>query len=142
MDLRSATAADGASIRSLLADASLPVGDVDLTRQAFIVVIADGGTEGCIALELFGSAALVRSLVVRHQRRGAGFGSALLERIRELAISHHVEILFLLTTTASAFFKSRGFVKVDRSVVPEEVTHSAQFTGLCPSSATCMMLKL
>jgi amino-acid N-acetyltransferase len=142
VELRRATVADDSAIRELLAAAGLPVADVDATRQVFIVATADGQTEGCVGLELHGAAALLRSLAVRAQRRGAGVGQALLARARELAVAHRVETLFLLTTSASQFFGRRGFIAVDRAVVPADLAGSAQFAGLCPSSATCMMLKL
>ena len=142
IELRPATAADDSAIRGLLTAAGLPVADVDATRQAFIVATADGQTEGCVGLDIHGAAALLRSLAVREQRRGVGVGDALLARARELAAAHGVETLFLLTTSASQFFARRGFITVDRSIVPADLAGSAQFAGLCPTSATCMMLKL
>ena len=142
IELRPATAADDSAIRGLLTAAGLPVADVDATRQAFIVATADGQTEGCVGLDIHGAAALLRSLAVREQRRGVGVGDALLARARELAAAHGVETLFLLTTSVSQFFARRGFITVDRSIVPADLAGSAQFAGLCPTSATCMMLKL
>ena len=142
LELRPATVADDSAIRGLLTAAGLPVADVDATRQAFIVATADGQTEGCVGLEIHGAAALLRSLAVREQRRGGGVGNALLARARALAVAHRVETLFLLTTSASQFFGRRGFITVDRSIVPADLAGSAQFAGLCPTSATCMMVKL
>jgi amino-acid N-acetyltransferase len=141
-DLRPATAADEVAIRDLLSAAGLPVTDVDLTRQVFVVATADGQADGCVGLEIHGAAALLRSLAVRAQRRGTGVGDALLARARALAVARGVETLFLLTTSASQFFGRRGFITVDRSVVPADLAGSAQFAGLCPTSATCMMSKL
>ena len=115
---------------------------MDATRQAFIVATADGQTEGCVGLDIHGAAALLRSLAVREQRRGVGVGDALLARARELAAAHGVETLFLLTTSVSQFFARHGFITVDRSIMPADLAGSAQFAGLCPTSATCMMVKL
>jgi amino-acid N-acetyltransferase len=142
VELRRATVADDSAIRALLSAAGLPVADVDVSRQVFIVATAGGQTDGCVGLEIHGAAALLRSLAVREQRRGAGVGDALFARARELAAAHRVETLFLLTTSASQFFGRRGFITVDRSMVPADLAGSAQFAGLCPTSATCMMLKL
>lgn len=142
VELRTATVADESAIRGLLSVTGLPVADVDVTRQVFVVATADGQIDGCVGIELHGAVALLRSLTVREKLRGAGVGNALLERAREVAKSHRIETLFLLTTTASQFFERRGFITFDRSMVPDEIAGSAQFTGLCPSSATCMMLRL
>src|SRR5688572_8581041 len=142
VELRPATGADESVLRSLLSAAGLPVADLDATRQLFIVATAGGQVEGCVGLELHGAAALLRSLAVREQRRGAGVGNALLARARALAVAQRAETLFLLTTSADQFFARRGFITVDRSTVPADVAGSAQFAGLCPTSATCMMLRL
>jgi N-acetylglutamate synthase-like GNAT family acetyltransferase len=142
IELRPATVADDLAIRGLLAAAGLPVADLDTTRPVFIAATADGHIEGCVGLELHGAVAVLRSLVVREQRRGVGVGNALVARAREVARSHRVETLFLLTTTATRFFGRCGFITVDRSIVPERIARSAEFTGLCPASAACMMLQL
>jgi amino-acid N-acetyltransferase len=142
IELRPATSADAPAIRSLLSAAGLPVADLDATRQLFIVATSNGQIEGCVGLERHGAAALLRSLAVREQRRGAGVGDALLARARELAVAQRAEALFLLTTSAEQFFARRGFITVDRAMVPADVAGSAQFAGLCPTSAICMMLKL
>jgi amino-acid N-acetyltransferase len=140
--LRRAERHDDAVVRSLLREAGLPVEDVAPGRQHFVVAVVDGGVVGCVALERFEGAGLLRSLVVREPHRGSGLGVALVDRIVAVAREQGAERLFLLTTTAATFFARRGFVPVDRSVVPGPMGESAQFAGLCPSTAACMTMAL
>jgi RNA polymerase sigma-70 factor (ECF subfamily) len=140
--LRPAVAADESAIRALLESAKLPFEDVATSRQDFIVAISGGQVVGCAALETFGDAALLRSLAVSEEVRGAGLGDVLCARIVARAKEKGLRRLFLLTTTAAPFFASRGFQPVDRSKASEAMTKSAQFASLCPSTATCMVFVL
>ena len=140
--LRSAEPQDDSILRALLRDAGLPFEDVASSRQDFVVAIVDGEIAGCVGLEMFDTAGLLRSLAVREPRRGSGFGSALFERILTVARRKGGQRLFLLTTTAARFFARRGFESVDRAAAPEAMGKSAQFASLCPSTAACMHLYL
>ena len=139
---RPANAADDPALRALLASANLPFDDVSSERQDFIVAVRDGGMVGCGALETLDDSALLRSLAVAEQHRGAGVGGDLYERLIARARERGLKRLFLLTTTAAPYFARQGFEPIDRAVAPERVTKSAQFTSLCPSTATCMVLSL
>ncbi len=140
--LRPANAADDPALRALLASANLPFDDVSSERQDFIVAVRDGGIVGCGALETFDDSALLRSLAVAEQHRGAGVGGDLYERLVARARERGLRLLFLLTTTAAPYFARRGFEPIDRAAAPERMTKSAQFASLCPSTATCMVLSL
>ena len=111
-------------------------------RQEFIVAVSGGQIVGCGALETFAGAALLRSLAVAAQHRGAGLGGDLYERLIARARALGLTRLFLLTTTAAAYFARRGFEPVDRATAPAPMTKSAQFASLCPSTAACMALAL
>jgi amino-acid N-acetyltransferase len=49
-----------------------------------------------------------------------------------------VKALYLLTIDAAAFFSRLGYQEIARSEAPAAITGTAQFAGLCPSSAHCM----
>jgi amino-acid N-acetyltransferase len=140
--LRPANEADDPTLRTLLESAKLPFDDVASDQQDFIVAISEGQVIGCVALETFGGAALLRSLAVAEHVRGAGLGRILYDGIVARAKDKALTRLFLLTTTAAPFFARRGFESIDRSEAPEAMTKSAQFASLCPSTATCMALSL
>lgn len=138
MDLRRGTHADQAAIRRLLRDNRLPVDDLDAGAVEFIV--AADGTElaGVVGLEPFGEVALLRSLAVRGERRGQGFGGRLVEAAERHAAALGARQVVLLTQTAAPFFAGRGYAALARERAPASVQRSAEFRSLCPASATCM----
>ena len=93
---------------------------------------------GCAALELYGDAALLRSVAVASDQRGYGIGTRLLHAATNLAIAHAVQDLYLLTETATEYFHRRGFVPLKREHVPDAVRQSVEFTRACPASAQAM----
>ncbi len=88
-----------------------------------------------IGLEQFQSAGLLRSLAVLPRYRGRGFAPALVSHLEAFAASHGVESLFLLTTTAEAFFMKLGYRPASRQEAPRSIQATSQFSGLCPSSS-------
>src|SRR5215475_12642964 len=91
-----ATATDLATIEALLAGLGLPI-DGLRAHAASVLVVRDGGEAvGSIALELYGEAALLRSLAVRADRQGTGLGTHLTEAAVDLAHRNGVRELYLL----------------------------------------------
>jgi amino-acid N-acetyltransferase len=135
---RFSSAADGQAIRSLLSAAELPTSDVGGGSQEFLVATTDEAIVGCVGLERFREVALLRSLAVAEGRRGHGLGLELYRGIAAHAARCGVKNLYLLTTTAEAFFARRGFVRIARSAVPGAISETAEFRSLCPDSAVCM----
>ena len=133
---RFAGPADGPAVTALLAAAGLP--DEVGTGVECLLAEQHGALLGTIALERYGADALLRSLAVAPARRGEGLGEALFGRMLDHARRRGARQIYLLTTTAEAFFAARGFARIDRSAVPPAVRAHPQFTTLCPSTAVCM----
>jgi amino-acid N-acetyltransferase len=137
--VRASTAADLVAIRALLVSAALPVQDLDSAAGLRFWVAEDGDQViGAIGLEAFGATGLLRSLVVSPSHRGHGLGSTLVSALEQGVTAQGVKTLVLLTETAEAFFRRRGYRVVERSVVADEIKQSAEFRSLCPASAVCM----
>lgn len=132
-----------ASLAALLRANDLPTDDLGAPGQRFFRRQGpDGRVLGYIGLELLGSVALLRSLVVAEDARGRGHGSALVEHAARHARAAGVEDLYLLTTTAADFFAAHGFERIDRSAVPTAIAESREFADLCPASAIVMRRRL
>lgn len=140
--VRPATDADHDRIAALLSAADLPTQGVRTETKLFVVADVDGTVVGAGGLEAFERAGLLRSVVVADTHRCEGIGTTLCEELRTLAREACVETLFLLTTTAEGFFRDRGYEVVARDDVPASVRATAEFTDLCPASATPMRLVL
>ena len=93
-------------------------------------------------MERFGARALLRSLAVAPGHQQRGMGHKLVARLEREAQAEDVEQLVLLTETVEKFFRSIGYVVIDRRHVPEEIKQSAEFRSLCPASAVCMSKSL
>jgi amino-acid N-acetyltransferase len=116
----------------------LPASDLTDSDLRFFVFRAGDEVRAFGGFTIKGRDALLRSLVVAEDTRGSGTGSEVVTMLLRWAKSHDVRTVFLLTTTASAFFARHGFTNCDRSFVPPAIAATGEFNGLCPSTAELM----
>ena len=141
--IRTAVPEDSGIVLSILRDGRLPADGVeDRFPVGYIVAEAGGSVIAVGGLEMYGSFGLLRSVAVAPEWQGQGIGKALTERLLELARYMGLKAIYLLTTTAQAFFEGKGFQRIDRKDVPAEVRASIEFAKSCPTSAICMFRKL
>ena len=93
---------------------------------------------GSAALELYPDGAVLRSVAVEPSMHGRGLGHELVAAALDMAKARGVKAIYLLTTTAEAFFPRFGFSRITRTEVPIDVQKSVEFTSACPSSAVVM----
>jgi N-acetylglutamate synthase-like GNAT family acetyltransferase/2-polyprenyl-3-methyl-5-hydroxy-6-metoxy-1,4-benzoquinol methylase len=130
-------------ILQMLRHAELPEGGVEKHLDAFLVAVdEDGHTVGAIGLEEHVPAGLLRSLVVRPERRGGGAGRRLVNALMNAARSRGVRELYLLTLDAAPYFEQFGFERLERSAAPAAIQATEEFASLCPASAVCMRTSL
>lgn len=143
MSVSPATSRDLPAIIALLAASGLPTADVRPGAQAeFLVARQNGQVIGCVGLERYGDSGLLRSLAVLPEHRGTGLGIALTQAIERHAARSDLVRLVLLTETAEAFFRGRGYGVITRAEAPPGVQESQEFRALCPVSAVCMQKEL
>lgn len=126
---------------ALLAANGLPVADLSPTIH-FLGVRDGRGLEGLVGLERHEADGLLRSLAVRPDRRGSGLGSALVLEVERLAQVGGVRSLYLLTTTAEAFFARRGYDRIARKDAAPAIRQSSEFASVCPTTAVVMRKSL
>lgn len=129
---------DGPSSLQLLSAAQLPVDGLSDHLDSAVVARAEGGVVGCAALEIYADGALLRSVVVDDGFHGQGIGTRLTAAALDLANVLGIPAVYLLTTTAEAFFPRFGFVQIPRAQVPASVQVSVEFRSACPSTAIVM----
>jgi amino-acid N-acetyltransferase len=128
---------------ALLQAQGLPVSDItDEHLEHFFFVGSDSAPTGLVGLEICGSDALLRSLVVDENARGQGLGSALTDHAEQYAASRNVRTIYLLTTTAETFFRRLGYQRIDRREAPPEIKSTREFADLCPASSAFMFKRL
>ena len=124
----------------LLEESGLPPDGIEALGDTTLVAREADRVVGSAALELYGPAALLRSVAVDPSQRGAGLGQRLTSAALELARARGVQTVYLITETAGKFFPRFGFSPTDRAQVDDAVKQSVQFTKLCPASALVMRL--
>jgi amino-acid N-acetyltransferase len=128
---------------ALLQSQGLPVSDItDEHLKHFFFIGSDGSPTGLVGVELYGTEALLRSLVVAETARTQGLGSALVQHVEDYAAARRVGAMYLLTTTAERFFERRGYRRVDRTQAPPAIQTTAEFAGLCPARSAFMIKRL
>ncbi len=139
----SVSAAGAKEIRAVLAllrGVGLPTEGVAGHFDHFLVWRPPGKRrlKGCVGLEVYEDSAVLRSVAVGPEYQNQGVGTELVHAAEEDARKQRVRVMYLLTTTAEAFFARRGFTRTDRDSVPQSVAQSIEFRSICPKSAVCM----
>jgi amino-acid N-acetyltransferase len=129
---------ESSAVLQLLEANGLPT--VGLSEHWDTTIVARDGDRiiGSAALELYPDGALLRSVAVEPSAQGRGLGHELTTAALEMARQHRVEAVYLLTTTAEAFFPRFGFDRIAREDVPAGVRQSVEFASACPASAVVM----
>lgn len=135
--LRRSTPGDHVDIVQLLESSSLPVVDYDSQKIFALVAEEDGKIVGHVGVEIYDDVALLRSLAVDIEKRERGLARQLVGAILE-DLPPAVCQIVLLTETAEGFFRKLGFSELERSMVPQSIAQTREFTELCPASAMLM----
>ncbi len=140
--LRHATPQDLPAVLELLETSKLPTIDVKDHIQNFLLEFENTRLLGCVGLEIYADAGLLRSVAVKLEKRSNGIGSRLVNAILENAKKHQLSSISLLTETAQDYFPRFGFKKVTRAEIPDNLHASLELRGVCPDTAVVMMLEL
>jgi amino-acid N-acetyltransferase len=128
---------------ALLGAAALPFSDLtDEHMEHFFFCGSPEAPTAMVGIELCGTSALLRSLVVHPDLRLTGLGKALVGHAEAHARAHGVQFMYLLTTTAAPFFERRGYVAASRDSAPAEIRSTREFADICPSSSAFMFKRL
>jgi amino-acid N-acetyltransferase len=128
---------------ALLQAQGLPISDItDEHLEHFFFAGCAGSPSGLVGVEIYGSDALLRSLVVSEHGRGKGLGAILVDHAEQYATSNGVRSLYLLTTTAETFFQRLGYERLARSRAPPSIQRTSEFASLCPASSAFMVKSL
>ncbi len=142
LELRNARKEDLPLIVELLRKSNLPCEDIPSKLDCMFIAHFGEKIIGLGGVEIYGMYGLLRSVVIKEDFRGKGYGRRLCLKLIERARQRGVKDLYLLTTTAEEFFRKLGFSVVDRDGAPEVIRKTDEFHSLCPSTAVCMVKKL
>ena len=142
LTIRHAKVADVPAIEALLRDSGLPTDGFAAiaARAPEDVVVAEGGGAivGAAAIEVAGTDALLRSVVVRYDGRSTGVGRKMVTTLLAEADRRRFDGVYLLTTTAGDWFPQFGFTRVERRSVPKAISETWEFKTGCGETAVAM----
>jgi amino-acid N-acetyltransferase len=133
-----AVASDTPAVLGLLADAGLPLDGAAEALAMGIVAREDEVVVGGAAVERYGEAGLLRSVVVAPVWRGGGLGRELVTAAEVLARGVGIHELYLLTETAQGWFAALGYDVVSREDARIAVGESVEFTMSCATTGVPM----
>jgi amino-acid N-acetyltransferase len=132
-----------AAVAALLDAFDLPSADLtDAHMEHFFFCGPAAAPTALVGVELCGSSALLRSLVVRPEHRATGLGAALVEHAEAYAHARGARAIYLLTTTAAAFFARLDYATAERASAPPEIAATREFASICPASSAFMTKQL
>jgi amino-acid N-acetyltransferase len=126
-------------VLALLQQCGLPEAGLGRYLATTVVARAHGRIIGSAALELYGPAALLRSVAAAPEWRSRGLGRRLVQAALDLAQQRGVARVYLLTETAASYFQRFGFRIIPRAAVEPEVQASEEFTRACCVVAQAML---
>jgi len=131
----SAVSEKDSEVLALINKTALPIHDISDNVELFAIK-ENEQVVGTIGMERNERFALLRSL--SEKQRGKGYGDTLVRFLEDKAKQKRIETIYLLTTTAEAFFSKKGYVTIQRSDVPEFIRLTSEFSSTCPSTAIVM----
>jgi len=121
---------DVPAILDLIRAVHLPPEGIEETIAYFWVAREGERLVGTVGLEVYDDRALLRSLAVTPARQCTGLGSALTETALAYLTTRQFRAVYLLTTTAEAFFARHDFYLLARDEVPASVQRSVEFQSV------------
>ncbi len=137
MNIYPVTQNDFEKVTGLLKQNNLPTSDITATTPLF-ALYDEGNLIGSIGLETYKEEGLLRSLCVAQEKRQSGVGNQLVSFIEDFARAKGIKTIYLLTTTAAAYFRKKEYQTITRNDVPDVLKQTSEFTSTCPASATVM----
>jgi amino-acid N-acetyltransferase len=127
VEIREATEADRRQAEGLLRAAGLPVPAPEDPPVELHVLAGERAIRACAGFERHGATALLRSIAVAAEARGAGHGTALVRAALARLDSAGIAETFLVTLDAAGFFGRLGFHAIARGDVPAPVRASPEW---------------
>ncbi|HEV2471767.1 MAG TPA: GNAT family N-acetyltransferase [Chthonomonadales bacterium] len=124
---RDAEPADWPSITGLLSEAHLPLEGAHDRLGGFLLAFRGDDLVGCGCLERYQRTGLLRGIAVLPSERGNGLGRELVGRLLESARRDALEMVVIITATASDYFRRFGFNHIERASVPVPLQNSLEY---------------
>jgi amino-acid N-acetyltransferase len=109
IELRTAHLEELDEISKLITSESMPAMEVDRWIDSFLVLDDGEKLVGCAGVEVYGEAAVLRSVMVAPELRGTGEGIRMIKRALDYMREQGAKRCYLFTMTAERWFPRFGF---------------------------------
>lgn len=141
--IRPGELSDLAGVMQLLSESKLvPLDSDSQFGPQYVVAVCGEQIVGVAGIELYGDDGLLRSVCLHPQFRSLRIGAALVEDRIDWARDRTVRAIYLLTTTAAAYWPRFGFQTISRCDAPESLAQSREWSSAYPAESTAMRLTL
>jgi N-acetylglutamate synthase-like GNAT family acetyltransferase len=138
--IRRAIEADLPVIGKLLQAEGMPLFDYEEYLDTFWVLDTGSEVTGCIGLEIYGSSALLRSIVVAPSTRGTGDGHKLTSHWLGEARARDARTAYLFTMDKAPFFSRYGFERCEMEDFDADARRTTQYTAIQQAPAEFVKL--
>jgi len=139
-DLRLAHPGEIETIRGLIVSEGLPAIDIEDQIGGFWVLDDGGALVGCAGIELYGEAAVLRSVMVAPSLRGTREGERLIRRALTFAREGGAKRCYLFTMTAMDYFPRFGFERCTLDDFEPAAREGWQWRGISESPELASIL--
>jgi N-acetylglutamate synthase-like GNAT family acetyltransferase len=129
-------------LKAALVRAGLPADDVEQDGPLFWRFESDDVPVGFAGIEVYGTAALLRSVVTLPPLRERGLGGAMVGTMETEARARGARVIYLATSHGAAFFAKLGYAPCEYNQLPAAIATASLFARLCPAAATVMAKEL
>ena len=129
IDLRKARPDEIEPVRALIVSEQMPAMELERWIEEFWVLDNDDEIVGCAGIEMYGEAAVLRSVATAPSIRGSGEGIRLVRRCLDYARELGAKRCYLFTMTAENFFPKFGFERCTLDNFEPSVRESWQYRG-------------
>lgn len=129
IELRKARADEIEAVRALIVGEQMPAIELERWIEEFWVLDDGGELVGCAGVELYGPAAVLRSVAITPSLRGTGKGIRLVQHCLDYAREGGAKRCYLFTMTAENFFPKFGFERCTLDDFEPAVLESWQYRG-------------
>jgi len=138
MNIKELNSEEFETVYDLLRESELDSSDLKQQNIRLFLFEENDQIIGVGGLEIVDNLALLRSVAISKKQQNKGLGKQLVTLIEKSAKESGISALYLLTNTATEFFKAIGYLQIHRDDFAEPLKQTAQFSGLCPVTAITM----
>lgn len=137
MDIKRASSSDLDAVTALLSESGFTTSSsaIDTLQHVYLAYTKNNELAGVGAMQIFGNAAFLHTLVVKESFRGQGFGYLLMKTLDHAAKSENIDEIYVIGDGLVDYFKRYGYESVDAESLPADISASTLYQQCAENSS-------